>query len=67
MVSRESKWRHRMTKRATFTEAELARLLTTPAIASRPPADLDLTPVAPNPRPEGLCEIHPLCKGRNEG
>ena len=38
-------------------------LLASPAFASRPPADLDLSQPAPKPRPEGLCEIHPLCEG----
>lgn len=28
-----------------------------------PPADLDLSQPAPEPRPQGLCEMHPLCKG----
>lgn len=41
----------------------LLLLLASPAFASRPPADLDLSQPAPKPRPEGLCEIHPLCKG----
>ena len=29
---------------------------------THPPADLDLSQPTPKPRPEGLCEIHPLCK-----
>lgn len=37
-----------------------------PAFASRPPADLDLSQPAPKPRPEGLCEMHPLCEGMNK-
>ena len=45
----------------------LLLLLASPAFVSRPPADLNLSQPTPNPRPEGLCEIHPLCKGRNEG
>ena len=33
------------------------------ALAASQTADLDLSQPAPKPRPEGLCEIHPLCKG----
>ena len=44
----------------------LLLLLASPAFASRPPADLDLSQPAPKPRPEGLCGMHPLCKGMKE-
>lgn len=45
-----------------MTRLVLLLLLASPAFASRPPADLDLSQPAPKPRPEGLCEIHSICK-----
>ena len=46
-----------------MTRFVLLLVLAAFALAGRLPADLDLSQPAPNPRPEGLCEIHPLCKG----